>query len=112
MHRYRLCAAVIFACLLTASARAQEICPRSAPGSAIPEPEDLRSQDGVLKVEFSYRSFVDDHGLTRYCYIARDGSESPTLRVRPGRSAATPPPAATCRRAAAAAPASARSSAT
>lgn len=59
-------------------------CPRPAVGSLVPEPEDLRSHNGVLNVELTYRSFVDRSGATRYCYIYKDGSEAPTLRVRPG----------------------------
>ncbi len=61
-----------------------EICSRPAMGSAVPEPQDLRSQNGVLKVELTYRSFVDANGQTRYCYVSKDGSQAPTLRVSPG----------------------------
>jgi FtsP/CotA-like multicopper oxidase with cupredoxin domain len=62
-----------------------ETCPRPAVGSPVNEPEDLRSKNGVLRVDFAYRSFVDAHGLVRYCYINKqDGSQSPTLRVKPG----------------------------
>jgi FtsP/CotA-like multicopper oxidase with cupredoxin domain len=79
---------LIFLCALGDSLYAQvapdEVCPRAAIGSAVPEPADLRSQNGALKVEFSYRSFVDTHGLTRYCYIDKDGNQSPTLRLKPG----------------------------
>ena len=64
---------------------APEVCPRAAAGSVVPEPEDLRSKDGVLKIELAYRSFVDTRGQTLYCYIyAKDSSQAPTLRVRPG----------------------------
>jgi len=35
-------------------------------------------------VEFSYREFTDAQGLTRYCYIDKEGRQSPTLRVKPG----------------------------
>jgi FtsP/CotA-like multicopper oxidase with cupredoxin domain len=50
----------------------------------IPEPEDLRSQNGALKVELSFRSEVDAQGRIRYCYIYGDGIESPNLRLHPG----------------------------
>ena len=63
---------------------ASEDCPRPAPGSVVPEPEDLRSVHGVLKVDFTYRNFVDKHGQTRYCYLHKDGSQAPNLRVHPG----------------------------
>jgi len=63
-------------------------CPRSAIGSAVPEPADLRSHDGVLKVNLAFRNSVDASGptgyLTRYCYVSDDGSQSPNLRVHPG----------------------------
>jgi len=64
--------------------RAPETCPRPAAGSTVPEPEDLRSQNGVLRLELSYRSFVDTNGQTRYCYLSKDGAQAPTLRVNPG----------------------------
>jgi FtsP/CotA-like multicopper oxidase with cupredoxin domain len=61
-----------------------EVCARPSVGSEVPEPKDLRSRDGVLKVELTYRSFRDAQDQTRYCYLDKDGSEAPTLRVRPG----------------------------
>jgi FtsP/CotA-like multicopper oxidase with cupredoxin domain len=50
----------------------------------IPEPEDLRSQNGTLRVQLSFRSESDAHGRIRYCYIYGDGIESPNLRLHPG----------------------------
>lgn len=61
-----------------------EACPRPAAGSTIPEPADLRSQNGTLKVELRYRSVRDAHGEMRYCYQSGDGSTAPNLRVHPG----------------------------
>lgn len=61
-----------------------EGCPRPAVGSTVAEPEDLRSVNGVLKAELEYRSFVDAQGLTRFCFLTRDGSQSPNLRLKPG----------------------------
>ncbi len=63
---------------------ADEICPRPAAGSVVPEPADLRSQNGTLKVELKYRSVRDASGHLRYCYQAGDGSVAPNLRVHPG----------------------------
>src|SRR5277367_3470894 len=63
---------------------ASEICARPAAGSAIGEPESLRSQNGVLRVELSYRNFLAPDGHMRYCYVSKDGSEAPTLRLSPG----------------------------
>jgi FtsP/CotA-like multicopper oxidase with cupredoxin domain len=59
-------------------------CLRPAAGSTVAEPEDLRSHNGVLRVELIYRKSADANGATHYCYIAPDGSEAPTLRVKPG----------------------------
>jgi len=86
LNRFRIC--VIASVLLTSCAFAQnsgaDVCPRVTIGGTVPEPADLRSKGGVLKVDLAYRSFVDSHGLTRYCYIDKDGNESPNLRVKPG----------------------------
>lgn len=68
---------------IVTQSQAQEVCSRGAVGGAVPEPADLRSKDGILRVEFSYRKFVDSLGLTRYCYVDQDGRQSP-LRVKPG----------------------------
>jgi FtsP/CotA-like multicopper oxidase with cupredoxin domain len=59
-------------------------CSRPAAGSTVAEPEDLRSHNGVLSAELIYRKLVDANGATRYCYLAPDGGEAPTLRVKPG----------------------------
>jgi FtsP/CotA-like multicopper oxidase with cupredoxin domain len=59
-------------------------CSRTAPGSAVPEPEDLRSQDGVLKLELAIHNFKEKDGSTRYCYLLADGTQAPTLRLNPG----------------------------
>jgi FtsP/CotA-like multicopper oxidase with cupredoxin domain len=61
-----------------------EVCPRPAAMGPIPEPEDLRSQNGALRVELSFRSEVDAQGRIRYCYIYGDGIASPNLRLHPG----------------------------
>jgi FtsP/CotA-like multicopper oxidase with cupredoxin domain len=59
-------------------------CFRAPIGSEVPEPEDLRSVDGTLKVDLAFRSFVDSKGEVRYCYVTLNGKQSPTLRVKPG----------------------------
>ncbi len=60
-------------------------CPRPSAGSLVPEPEDLRSQNGVLKVDLT------DHNVTRVQTARRAiaildaaGNQSPTLRLSPG----------------------------
>jgi FtsP/CotA-like multicopper oxidase with cupredoxin domain len=50
----------------------------------VPEPEDLRSANGVLQVELAFRGYLDDKGGPHYCYVARDGGIAPNLRLHPG----------------------------
>ncbi|MGB6449737.1 MAG: multicopper oxidase domain-containing protein [Steroidobacteraceae bacterium] len=50
----------------------------------MPEPKDLRSRDGVLKLDLSIRDFEEKDGSVRYCYLLADGTQSPTLRLHPG----------------------------
>jgi len=59
-------------------------CPATVPGSAVPEPEDLRSRDGVLRLDLSIRAAPQGDGSVRYCYLLPDGTQSPTLRLHPG----------------------------
>jgi FtsP/CotA-like multicopper oxidase with cupredoxin domain len=74
--------------LLTLNARANgassPMCPRPAPGADVPEPEDLRSQNGILRVELTFHNFVEGDGQVGYCYLYKDGAEAPTLRLKPG----------------------------
>jgi FtsP/CotA-like multicopper oxidase with cupredoxin domain len=73
------------AALLRASSPGQASpCERPEPGSLVGEPRDLRSIDGVLKVELRLRNAHERDGTTRYCYVTPDGAQSPTLRVHPG----------------------------
>ena len=48
------------------------------------EPEDLRSRNGVLKVDLTIHNFTEPDGSTRYCYIDGQGNQSPNLRLKPG----------------------------
>jgi FtsP/CotA-like multicopper oxidase with cupredoxin domain len=74
--------------LLPANVRAQEMpadrCPRPSPGSPVPEPEDLRSQNGLLEVDLTIQNNAEKDGSARYCYLLADGNQSPTLRLHPG----------------------------
>jgi FtsP/CotA-like multicopper oxidase with cupredoxin domain len=63
---------------------APESCLRPVPGSAITEPVDLRSTNGVLKVELTAYNEKEKDGSIRYCFVDANGQESPTLRVNPG----------------------------
>ena len=61
-----------------------DVCARPEPGSAIAEPEELRSHDGVLETDLRILDQKLPDGSTRYCYLSADGKPSPTLRVKPG----------------------------
>jgi FtsP/CotA-like multicopper oxidase with cupredoxin domain len=71
-----------------ASLRAQggpaSACPRPAPGSIVPEPEDLHSHNGVLKVDLTIHNEAEADGTARYCYVDGNGNESPNIRLNPG----------------------------
>ncbi|MGD0907510.1 MAG: multicopper oxidase domain-containing protein [Candidatus Acidiferrales bacterium] len=73
-----------FSPVAMAQASKNEVCPRPPARSSVSEPEDLRSENGVLRVDFAYRSSVDANGKLRYCYIYKDGSQAPNLRLHPG----------------------------
>jgi len=62
----------------------RDVCPRPVPGATVEDPEELRSQNGVLNVDLTARNEVGQDGSTRYCYLLGDGSQSPTLRLKPG----------------------------
>jgi FtsP/CotA-like multicopper oxidase with cupredoxin domain len=68
--------------------RAQESpshsCSRPAPGSAVPEPEELRSHGGVLEVDLTVRNLTEPDGRKLFCYFDANGNQSPTLRLSPG----------------------------
>ncbi len=70
--------------LVIAAVNSAEPCPRPAPGTVISEPRDLRSQNGVLKVDLTIRDHRERDGSIRYCYLLADGTQSPTLRLHPG----------------------------
>ncbi len=59
-------------------------CHRLATGSAVPEPEDLRSRNGELTVDLTIHNYVEADGSIRYCYTTADGKVSPNLRLNPG----------------------------
>jgi FtsP/CotA-like multicopper oxidase with cupredoxin domain len=55
-----------------------------AVGAEVNQPEDLRSQNGVLKADLYFYRVTDPAGHARYCYVSGQGDPSPTLRVHPG----------------------------
>lgn len=63
---------------------ANNVCRQPAEGSDVPEPADLRSVNGVLKVDLTIRSNSGPSGSPRYCYVDGSGNVSPNLRLKPG----------------------------
>ena len=59
-------------------------CPRPAPGGVVAEPENLRSHNGVLRLDLALHDYKEKDGSVRYCYLLPDGTQSPTLRLHPG----------------------------
>ena len=70
--------------LSKAQPQAKNVCPRPQQGSIVEEPEDLRSQSGVLEADLTVHNVAEADGAVRYCYSDAAGRESPTLRVSPG----------------------------
>jgi FtsP/CotA-like multicopper oxidase with cupredoxin domain len=62
----------------------REACPQPPIGSAVEQPAEIESVNGVLRVELRMRSEVDARGRMRYCYVSSDGKMAPTLRLNPG----------------------------
>jgi FtsP/CotA-like multicopper oxidase with cupredoxin domain len=62
----------------------RDVCSRVVAGGTVPEPEDLRSRDGLLQLTLTFRSGVDAAGRKTFCYVDDDGRQEPTLRVQPG----------------------------
>ncbi|HEY2681960.1 MAG TPA: multicopper oxidase domain-containing protein [Steroidobacteraceae bacterium] len=72
-------------CLLSFTLHAApDRCSRPPPGSQVPEPADLRSENGELRVDLSLRNSRESDGTVRYCYVTPDGSVSPTLHLKRG----------------------------
>ena len=78
------------ACAANAPAYAQsadpadQVCARYAPGSALPAPPELFSENHVLEVTLKFVTVTDAQGLQRYCYLSGAGLQTPTLHVSPG----------------------------
>ena len=77
-------ASLCFTAPATATVSSPDPCTRALPGSVVAEPRDLRSENGVLKVEMSIRAVRLAGGGAHYCYLLPDGSIAPTLRLHPG----------------------------
>jgi FtsP/CotA-like multicopper oxidase with cupredoxin domain len=77
-------AASILLTKVQAQAAPDNACSRPAAGSIVPEPEDLRSRNGELKVNLTIHNYAAGDGSEHYCYVDGDGDQSPNLRLRPG----------------------------
>ncbi len=89
MNLRRIFLIAVLACLAPTSAfatpkTAPQVCQRPAVGSDVPQPENLSGQNGVLKLELTFRNFIEPDGEVGYCYVYKDGAEAPTLRLKPG----------------------------
>ena len=62
------------------------VCPRPVADSVVQEPEDVRSQNGVLEAKPTVHNVANPDGTLRYCYFDGAGRESPNLRVNPATS--------------------------
>jgi FtsP/CotA-like multicopper oxidase with cupredoxin domain len=69
---------------LCAQDQADDACHGFTPGSTVPQPEDLRSKDGELRVDLTIRNYAAADGSFRYCYSTKDGKAAPNLRLKPG----------------------------
>jgi FtsP/CotA-like multicopper oxidase with cupredoxin domain len=67
-----------------AAAGPSGVCARPEIGSAVEQPAEIASVQGVLRVELRIRSDVDAQGNRRYCYLSDSNKIAPTLRVSPG----------------------------
>jgi FtsP/CotA-like multicopper oxidase with cupredoxin domain len=67
-----------------AAAQPMQPCPRFQAGSTLQPPPDLFSRNGFLNVNFTYLTRVDQNGNTLFCFETDDGTQSPTLHVKPG----------------------------
>jgi len=66
------------------AAAAQSPCPRFPAGTTVTNPPALFSSDGTLTVNLAYNTATDAQGRILYCFTTPDGSEGPTLHIKPG----------------------------
>jgi FtsP/CotA-like multicopper oxidase with cupredoxin domain len=95
-HGSRAGTCIVLACLgptllgalyahgVLAHAPEHDFCPRPGTGSEVPEPESIRSTNGLLQLDLSIYGYDAPDGSERYCYRASGGQVAPTLRVHPG----------------------------
>ena len=79
-----LIAIAVFAAAHISGLAQNSTCPRFPAGSSITQPQDLFSEHGVLRINFSYETTVDQYGNTLFCFMTSNRNQSPTLHVHPG----------------------------
>ena len=67
--------------LSKAQSKPDSVCPRPDQGSIVQDPEELRSQHGVLEAELTAHNVAEPDGATRYCYSDAAGRESVAFTV-------------------------------
>jgi FtsP/CotA-like multicopper oxidase with cupredoxin domain len=78
------CALAAVACGAVSLGAPIASCRQPPPGSVVVEPNEVRSRNGVLELNLTYRNVRGANGQEAYCYQSPDGGRSPTLRVQPG----------------------------
>lgn len=78
------CALAAVACGAVSLGAQIASCRQPPPGSVVVEPNEVRSRNGVLELNLTYRNVREANGNEAYCYQSPEGSRSPTLRVQPG----------------------------
>jgi FtsP/CotA-like multicopper oxidase with cupredoxin domain len=79
-----LVAITVFAAAQISALAQNSTCPRFPAGSSITQPQDLFSEHGVLRINFTYETTVDQYGNTLFCFMTSNGNQSPTLHLHPG----------------------------
>jgi FtsP/CotA-like multicopper oxidase with cupredoxin domain len=75
---------VMVIALAAAVAATSVVCPRYAEGSNFVDPDSVSSQNGILSVNATYTTRVNDLGMNLYCTMLPNGKQSPVFRVKPG----------------------------
>ncbi len=56
----------------------------AANASLVESPKEVRSHNGVLKIDLTFRNSLGPDGNMQFCYLDNKGDRSPTLRVHQG----------------------------
>ena len=86
LHLSVLAALAIAICPTIRAQSAASVCLRPQPGSVVPEPEDLRSVNGVLEASLDAQNALQPDGSVRYCFTDGAGKRLPTCASPPAIS--------------------------